>query len=83
MSIRTIHVAAAVSISVLVAGMCVRYMPTKTAAAATRPATTAIASAAPVSTTIAPRAEDDGYPGVLVAPAAVDLAATIEGRFPT
>lgn len=80
MSIRPIHVAAAVSISVLVAGVCVRFMPTKTASAATRPATTAIASAAPISTSNAPRLDDEGYAGVLVAPAAVDLAATIEGR---
>jgi RND family efflux transporter MFP subunit len=82
LSIRTIHVAAAVSISVLVAGVCVRYMPTKTASAATRPATTTLASAAPVMTTTnaTSSADDDGYPGVLVAPAAVDLAATIEGR---
>jgi RND family efflux transporter MFP subunit len=81
-SIRPIHVAAAVSISMLVAGVCVRYMPTKTASAATRPTTTAVSSAAPVmaTTNAMPGASDDGYPGVLVAPAAVDLAATIEGR---
>lgn len=80
MSIRTIHVAAAVSISVLVAGVCVRFMPAKTASAATRPMTSAISPVAPVVPANAPHADDDGYPGVLVAPAAVDLAATIEGR---
>lgn len=83
MSIRPIHVAAAVSVSVLVAGVCVRFMPTKTASAATRPATTTTAvapAAAPVSSAKTVSLDDDGYAGVLVAPAAVDLAATIEGR---
>ena len=80
-SVRPIHVAAAISISVLLAGICVRFLPSKTAAAASRPTSSAaVASAAPVSTVSAPSTNDEGYPGVLVAPAAVDLAATIEGR---
>lgn len=81
--LKPIHVAAAVSISVLVAGACVRFMPSKTAAAATRPTTSAlVASASLVPTVAAPNAgaNDEGYPGVLVAPASVDLAATVEGR---
>jgi RND family efflux transporter MFP subunit len=80
-TLKPIHVAAAVSISVLLAGICVRYMPSKTASAATKAPATTVASAAPVnSANAATPATDDGYPGVLVAPAAVDLAATIEGR---
>lgn len=81
--IRPIHVAAAVSISVLLAGVAVRVLPSKTASAATRSSVTPAASAiAPASTaaTTTTNATDEGYPGVLVAPAAVDLAATVEGR---
>jgi RND family efflux transporter MFP subunit len=84
-AVRPIHVAAAVSISVLLAGICVRFLPSKPASAATRPTSAVVASAASgananANGSAAPSASDGGYPGVLVAPAAIDLAATIEGR---
>lgn len=75
--VRGWHVAAAAAVALFAAGAAVRLAPSKTAAAAEPPPPTPVPMQAAPS---APAPEEETYPGVLLAPAAVDLAATVEGR---